>query len=173
MSTTRGQRRGIQATVLSVLALLLTGVLLTAGAPRAAAETTQANAGHARQLLYIIPEQGYVELLLLEITGDSLSGSALTDVYNCGDDQVKASWDIPVLGTVTSRGYVDLRFVGIPGTFVGFIGPRDLELVGASGDVVQFPETSITGLRVAIQDEPPVWSISGYTCADLPATYWP
>jgi len=80
MSTTKGQRRGILATLMSVLALLLVGVLLTAGASRAAAQTTAgtatagtagtaAAAGNTRQVLYMFPEEGYVELLVLEITG--------------------------------------------------------------------------------------------------------
>ncbi len=182
MSTTKGQHRGILATLMSVLALLLVGVLLTAGASRAAAQTTAgtatagtaAAAGNTRQVLYMFPEGGYVELLVLEITGSSLTGSALTDVYNCGNNQVNGSSAIVVSGTVNSSGDVDLQFYGISGTFPGIMGPEYLDLTGPSGDTVQFQETSTTGLGDAVvQNEPPVYSISGYTCSDLSATYWP
>jgi hypothetical protein len=176
MSTTNGQRRGIPATFLSVLAVLLVGVMLTltAGASRAAAETTQGNAVHTRQALYILPEQGYVELLVLEITGSSLSGSALTDVYNCGNNQVSASRAIAMLGSVYGNRFVDFRFYGIPGSFFGLMGPSYLDVTGPSGDTVRFGETNTARLGEAVvQDEAPVYWISGHTCSDLPATYWP
>ena len=76
---------------------------------------TAAAAGNTRQVLYMFPEEGYVEVLVLEITGSSLTGSALTDAYNCGNNQVNGSSVIGVSGIVNSSGDVDLQFYGIEG----------------------------------------------------------
>jgi hypothetical protein len=173
MNTTKGQRRGILATLISVLALLLVGVLLTVGAPRAAAQTTAASSSTS-QALYMFADEGYVEVLVLDITGTTLSGSELADVYNCGNNQAHASSPIAVYGTVNGSGDVDLEFSGLSGTLVGTIGPDYLYLTAPGGGSEELQETSVAGLvATVLQDEPPVYSISGYTCSDLPATNAP
>jgi hypothetical protein len=189
MDSTRKQWcRGIRA-VKTLLAIALAGALLAACGPAGGGNGGNGNGGNGNggngnggnsnggnsngtsQQLYIYPQQGYVELITLDGAGSSVTGS-LSDVYNCGNDQVNAAPSpIPVSGT-SSGGDVDLDLYGI-GNFAGVISGGYLSLTAASGSTVAFHQTSTAGLgQAVVQGEPPVYTISGYTCDSLPATIY-
>jgi len=164
------RRHGIPGAVMTMLAITLTGTLLTACGSSGGSSS---DVGSSEQL-FMYPQQGYVELITLDGPGSSVTGS-LSDVYNCGNNQVNAAPSpIPVSGTVSDGGdVVELDLSGI-GNFTGFISPGYLNLSTASGGTVQFQQTSTAGLgQAVVQGQPPVYTISGYTCDNLPATYSP
>jgi len=169
------RRHGILGAVMTMLAIALMGTLTACGPSNSSTSSTSPSPStpDSSQQLFMYPQQGYVELITLDGPGSSVTGS-LSDVYNCGNNQVNAAPSpIPVSGTVSDGGDVELDLSGI-GNFAGSISQGYLSLSTASGGTLQFRQTSTAGLgQAVVQGQPPVYTISGYTCDNLPTTYSP
>jgi len=141
---------------------------------------TGGNGGHGggnnsgTQVDYMYPAQGYVEVFQLDVdTAGDVTGS-LYDVYNCGNDQTgTAPAPISVTATAPTDSTLDLE-IGDSGEVQGQVLNQGLDLTNSSGGTLELELITVSNsVDDAVSQQPPVYSISGYTCADLPATNEP
>lgn len=127
------------------------------------------------QVDYMYPAQGYVEVLQLNVDNAGDVTGSVYDVYNCGNGQSgTAPAPIQVTGTAPSDSTLDLQIEGESGEIQGSVVNQGLDLSNSSGGSVGLQLiTASNSLSDAVSQQPAVDSISGYTCADLPATNEP
>ena len=126
------------------------------------------------QVDYMYPAQGFVEVFQLNVADAGDVTGSVYDVYNCGNDQTgTAPAPIPVTGTAPTDSTLDLE-IGDSGELQGQVVNQGLDLTNSSGSTMELQLiTASNSLDDAVSQQPPVYSISGYTCSDLPATNEP
>jgi hypothetical protein len=199
MNAMRGinDRNKIYAAVLGSL-LLLTAMFITACSPvnsgttnSGSENTGNANTGNGNssngstsgdggnssgtQVDYMHPAQGYVEVFQLNVDNVGDVTGSLYDVYNCGNGQSgTAPSPIQVSGTAPTDSTLDLQIEGESGDLQGNVVNQGLDLSNSSGSTLGLQLITVSNsLPAAVSQQPAVDSISGYTCADLPATNEP
>lgn len=126
------------------------------------------------QVDYMYPAQGYVEVFQLNVDNAGDVTGSVYDVYNCGNDQTgTAPAPISVTGTAPSDSTLDLE-IGDSGELQGQVVNQGLDLTNSSGATMELALITVSNsLDDAASQQPPVYSISGYTCANLPVTNEP
>jgi hypothetical protein len=163
------------------LVVILTGFLLTACGgnssstdPGGNGSASSSPAGTA-EIAWMYPAQGLVEVLELDLSNPASVTGSLHDVYNCGDGQSgTAPSPISVTGTETDPTTLELQFAGSSEDVQATTTAQGADLTNSSGSSVAWQLiTNSNSLSGAVQQEPPISSISGSTCASLPDTMEP
>lgn len=136
--------------------------------------TNSGTTNSGTQVDYMYPAQGFVEVFQLNVDDAGDVTGSVYDVYNCGNDQTgTAPAPIPVTGTAPTDSTLDLE-IGDSGELQGQVVNQGLDLTNSSGSTMELQLiTASNSLDDAVSQQPPVYSISGYTCSDLPATNEP
>ena len=192
MNATRGidfRNKGYAAAFGSLL--LATAMLITACGPINSGTTNSSNGNSndgntggngdngsgdnsGTQVYYMYPAQGYVEVFQLNVDNAGDVTGSVYDVYNCGNDQTgTAPAPISVTGTAPTDSTLDLE-IGDSGELQGQVVNQGLDLSNSSGGTLELELITVSNsVDDAVSQQPPVYSVSGYTCADLPVTNEP
>jgi hypothetical protein len=165
--------------------LLATAMLITACGTTTSSTTSSGNGNSSNgnsnggnssgtRVIYLYPAQGYVEVFDLNIDNSGNVAGSLYDVYNCGNGQSgTAPAPIGITGTAPTDSTLDLE-IGDSGDLQGQVVNQGLDLTNSSGGALELELiTASNSVDGAVAQQPPVYSISGYTCADLPTTNEP